>query len=92
MPLLRAIASLADGFSITRSDGTILTLTSADIPANVKSQSISAVQTWVNSWLSARGYNAISEITTVTPLKITVCIGQNGADLSGMKIRPNVPH
>jgi uncharacterized protein (UPF0264 family) len=82
MPLVRSIDRLADGFRIIKSDGTSISLASADIPSATKSQGSSAVQTWVNSWLTQQGYNGACRVRTVTPLGIDVVIAKAGIDAS----------
>jgi len=77
MPLLRSIEKTADGFIITRSNGSVLSLTSADIPANIKNKTIAEVQTWVNNWLATNNYSAVCRIRSVTPLDIDIVVGAN---------------
>jgi hypothetical protein len=74
MPTIKSIAKTADGFVIITSAGNTITLTSANIPGNVKNQPIDSVQTWVNNFIASNGYNAQCSINSVTPLDIDLLI------------------
>lgn len=90
MPLIRAIERTADGFIVTRSDGTVVTVTSADIPGSVKNKPIPEIEAWVNSRLAANNYNAVCRIRSITPLDIDIAIGNAGDDLSSYRFSAGV--
>lgn len=72
MPLVRSIDILADGISVVTTRGGTHTITSADIPANVKAQGISACEAAANTFLANRlgplGMFVAVHIEQVAPL------------------------
>ncbi len=75
MPLIRAIdvpPVIPEGLRIVFSDGTSRTITSADIPANIRNQPVATVEANVNatlaSFLTPRGMFGAVHITSVVPL------------------------
>lgn len=83
MPLIRAIEKTADGFRVTRSNGTVLELTSADIPPQIKNKTIPEIQAWINDWLASNNYIAVCRINSLNPLDIYLRIGNRASDLIG---------
>lgn len=90
MPLIRSITKTADGFVVVRSNGQVLTVSSADVPANVKNKPVAQVEAWVNNWLDANNYNAVCRIHSIVPLDIDIAIGNADVDLSTYSWLPNV--
>jgi len=77
MPFIIAQETLADGLRITVSGNnppTVFTVTSADEPANIKSGTAAACETWLNNLLATqlagRDFSALTHVHSVVPLVV----------------------
>lgn len=72
MPLIRSIASLADGFQITTTTGGTFTISSADLSPAQKAMTPAQIETIANTFLSTRlnplGMFVAVHLTSVVPL------------------------
>ena len=83
MPLLIAQEHLADGLRLTVSGGAApIVITSADLPANIKSGTAAACETWVNNrlatLLTGRDFSALVRVHSVVPLVVDLATGPVG--------------
>ncbi len=85
MPTIIAQETLADGLKITVSGAsppTVFIVTSADLPANIKSGTTAACATFVNNLLATqlagRDFAAVVRVRQVVPLLIDLATGPIG--------------
>jgi hypothetical protein len=82
MPRIVYCHELADGFELLITGGEVMTVTSADIPQNLKNQGLAAVQARVNTLLDSKkaGKWSIGTVvlTSVTPLLGQITMKGNG--------------
>lgn len=90
MALIRSVETIYDGFRITKSDGTVLTLTSADLPNPVKKTNDPVqYETYINNWIEnatkftdADGlvqhiFYAKVHVYSVNPMNAIACVSDN---------------
>lgn len=65
MPLIRSVESINDGFRIVKSDGTIITLTSTDLPKNVQHTNDPVqYENYMNTWIdNATKFTDVDSLT-----------------------------
>jgi hypothetical protein len=88
MPALREIQSVAEGFAVTVTDGTVVTLNKAALPANLKSGTPAQLEAWfatnVAPVMLAHGIQVSVHVVSNPPLvmslvcaDVSVTIGAN---------------
>lgn len=83
MPLVRSVEQLADGLRITTSTGRIVTVTSADVPANLLGRPLDELSAWATAWLQGRNVAAFVQVTvlSIVPLIVQIVIADESSAL-----------